>query len=94
MTSRVEKIESRLQQTLSPEKLEIIDDSHSHAGHAGSKQHGGGHFFATIVSPLFEGKNLVQRHQLVYTALGDLMQTDIHAFSMKVYSPQEINKGT
>ncbi len=93
MTARLEKIEARLKTELAPEKLEIIDDSHSHAGHAGSAQHGGGHYFATIVSSMFEGKNLVQRHQLVYSALGDLMESDIHAFSMKVSSPNEINKG-
>jgi len=94
MTARLEKIEARLKAKLAPEKLEIIDDSHHHASHAGSMQHGGGHYFATIVSSLFEGKNLVQRHQLVYNALGELMQSDIHAFSMKVFSPKEINKGT
>jgi BolA protein len=72
--TRVEKIEARLQQALNPERLELTDDSQSHAGHAGTKEHGGGHFFATVVSTAFEGKNLVQRHQLVCRALGDLTQ--------------------
>lgn len=91
--TRVEKIETRLNQALAPEHLEIIDDSQSHAGHAGVREHGGGHFFATIVSTTFEGKNLIQRHQLVYKALGDLMRADIHAFSIKAYTPNEMNKG-
>jgi BolA protein len=90
--TRVEKIEARLQQALNPERLELTDDSQSHAGHAGTKEHGGGHFFATVVSTAFEGKNLVQRHQLVYRALGDLMQSDIHALGIKAYTPNEIIK--
>ncbi|MCI0653763.1 MAG: BolA family transcriptional regulator [Methylococcaceae bacterium] len=88
--TRLEKIKSRIDSALAPERLEVIDDSESHAGHAGVREQGGGHFFATIVSTLFEGKSLIQRHQLVYQALGDLMQSDIHAFSIKAYTPNEI----
>lgn len=91
--SRVEKIKTRINEALAPEQLEIIDDSQSHAGHSGVAEHGGGHFFATIVSARFEGKNLIQRHQMVYQALGDLMQSDIHAFSIKAYTPNEIQEG-
>lgn len=91
--TRIEKIKARLNAALAPERLEIMDDSASHAGHAGVREHGGGHYFATIVSTRFEGKNLIQRHQLVYQALGDLMQSDIHAFSIKAYTPNEIDKG-
>jgi len=49
----------------------------------------GQHFFATIVSPEFEGKRLVQRHQLVYGAMGDRMKAEVHALSMKVFTPEE-----
>jgi len=49
----------------------------------------GQHFFATIVSPNFEGKRLIQRHQLVYAALGDRMREQIHALSMKTLTPAE-----
>lgn len=91
--TRIEKITTRINRALAPERLEIIDDSASHAGHAGVREQGGGHFFATIVSTLFEGKSLIQRHQLVYKALGDLMQSDIHAFSIKAYTPNELDKG-
>ena len=91
--TRVERIKIRLTQSLAPESLEIIDDSASHAGHAGVRERGGGHFFATIVSPKFEGKSLIQRHKLVYESLGDLMQSEIHAFSIKAYTPNEIKKG-
>lgn len=94
MSARVERIKRRIEEALAPIHLEIIDDSQSHAGHAGALKSGGGHFFATIVSRSFEGHGLVARHKLVYEALGDLMKTDIHAFSMKVFSPSEYqNKG-
>lgn len=94
MSTRVERITQRLQEALAPCHLEIVDDSPSHAGHAGAIQSGGGHFHAMIVSPSFEGRSLIARHKLVYEALGDLMKNDIHAFSMKVFSPTEYqNKG-
>jgi BolA protein len=89
MTARAETIRNLLQKALEPTVLEIFDDSSSHAGHPGASQSGGGHFYATIVSGAFEGKTLVQRHQLVYAALGDLMRTDIHALSIKAFAPLE-----
>ena len=87
MTSRIEKIQQLLLEVLAPDKLELHDDSQSHAGHAGAG--GGGHFYATIVSSAFEGKTLLRRHQLVYEALGELMRTDIHALSIKAFTPEE-----
>ena len=65
-----------------------MDESSQHAGHAGAR--GGGHFAATIVSNRFEGLNAVQRHRLVYEALGDLMKTDIHALSVRALTPKEL----
>lgn len=82
MSDRVEKIRTRLTQKLQPSHLDIIDQSHLHAGHAGAKE-GKGHFAVEITSAAFAGKSLIQRHRLVYDALGDLMQTDIHALSIK-----------
>jgi BolA protein len=88
MTSeRVEMIRQRLTDALSPESLEIEDDSASHAGHASAG--GAGHFNLLIVSEKFEGLNLVKRHQLVYEAIDDIMNTEIHALSMKAYTPDE-----
>ena len=49
----------------------------------------GQHFFATIVSPQFEGKRLVQRHQMVYGAMGDRMKAEVHALSIKAFTPEE-----
>jgi acid stress-induced BolA-like protein IbaG/YrbA len=52
----------------------------------------GQHFFATIVSPEFEGKRLIQRHQLVYGAMGDRMKAEVHALSIKAFTPEEFAK--
>jgi len=86
--NRVEMIRERLNKALGPDSLEIIDDSAKHAGHAGA-QAGGGHFIVHIVSPLFEGKALLQRHRLVYDAIGDAMQKEIHALSITAKTPDE-----
>ena len=75
--------------TLAPQSIEIIDDSALHAGHAGSRS-GGGHFRLTIVSPRFAGCNTMQRHRLVYDALGALLKTEIHALSITAKTPDEI----
>lgn len=74
---------------LAPQQLEILDESHKHAGHAGARS-GGGHFKLTIVSSLFDGKGLLQRHRMVYDALGSAMQTDIHALTIKALTPEEL----
>jgi BolA protein len=89
MSDRVERIRTTLQEALTPVQLEIVDDSAAHAGHAGAMQSGGGHFSAFIVAEAFDGKTQVQRHQMVYRALGDLMRTDIHALIIKALTPNE-----
>ena len=72
---------------LAPIELEIGDDSHAHAGHAGAKERGGGHFELMISSAQFIGKPLVARHRLIYAALGDLMQREIHALKIDARTP-------
>lgn len=86
--STVEEIQRRLS-VLSPETVEIEDESHRHAGHEGAKS-GGGHYILLIVSPRFTGLMTVARHRLIYNALGDLMQSGIHALSIKAFAPGEI----
>jgi BolA protein len=86
---RIATIRERLLEALEPELLEIDDESHLHAGHAGARD-GRGHFRVIVVSPAFAGRTRIQRHQLVYTALGALMQTDIHALSLQALAPGEI----
>jgi BolA protein len=87
-----ELIRRLLTEALKPDSLEIMDDSAAHAGHAGARS-GGGHYYVTIVAEAFEGKNLVQRHQLIYQALGDLMKQQIHALGINALSPSEETKG-
>jgi len=82
-------IENRLREAFAPRKIEVRDDSRLHAGHEGAKS-GGGHFAVTIVSPQFQGKNAVQRHQMIYRALGDMMKKDIHALSIRALTPDEL----
>jgi BolA protein len=85
--SRVEKIRAALQ-ALAPLHLVIEDDSEAHAGHAGAAS-GRGHFSVEIVSARFAGQPALARHRLVYDALGELMQTDIHALSLRALAPGE-----
>ncbi|MCX7099500.1 MAG: BolA family transcriptional regulator [Methylococcales bacterium] len=91
MTS--EQIKQLLTASFQPQLLEILDNSAAHAGHAGARS-GGGHYHVTIVAEAFEGKSLVQRHQLVYKALGDLMKQEIHALGINALSPSEETTGT
>ena len=86
--NRSTMIRERLTRELDPLELEIVDESAKHAGHAGAAS-GGGHFIVTIVSPAFENKTLIQRHRLVYNAVGDIMHSEIHALSIQAKTPQE-----
>ena len=83
-----ELIRQRLSR-LSPESLEVFDDSSEHAGHAGARD-GGGHFQLVIVAREFAGKTAVARHRLVYEALSDLMPKQIHALAIRAYAPEEL----
>ena len=89
MSERIDMIREKLTTALAPEQLDIIDESHLHAGHPGARG-GGGHFNVTIVSAAFEGKNLLARHRMVYDALGDAMKSEIHALSIKAHTPKEL----
>lgn len=86
---RVALIEQRLQAALHPTKITIIDDSPKHAGHAGAKASGGGYFTIEVIAADFANKSAVARHRMIYTALGDAMQTEIHALSIKAQTPEE-----
>jgi BolA protein len=85
---RVERIRLRLQAALAPMALDIVDESHKHAGHEGARD-GRGHFAVSIVSAAFAGELPLARHRRVYAALGELMQTDIHALTIRARTPQE-----
>jgi len=86
---RIQTMTRLLEQHLQPESLDIIDESHLHAGHEGAKG-GAGHFNVIIVAEAFAGKNPVQRHRLVYGAVQEMMPQEIHALSIKAMTPEEI----
>ena len=89
MPDRIGMIRERLEQALSPDHIEIIDESYQHAGHAGAAS-GGGHFNVNIISEKFSGKSPLERHRMVYLAVDDLMRTEIHALSIIAKTPGEI----
>jgi len=86
--SRVKRIRELLTRELAPQALDIQDDSHKHAGHAGARD-GRGHFSVRIVAGAFAGLPLLARHRRVYAALGEMMQTDIHALAIEARTPEE-----
>jgi BolA family transcriptional regulator, general stress-responsive regulator len=88
--SRLERIQARITQHLRDAKVELTDESHLHAGHAGARE-GKGHFRVRVVSPDFAGLRPLQRHQLVYRSLGEIMQNEIHALNIEALTPEEAN---
>jgi BolA protein len=84
--TRIERITAALQARFDDARIEVEDESHLHAGHAGAAT-GRGHFRLRIVSTAFAGLAPIARHRAVYDALGDLMQTDIHALSIDARTP-------
>jgi len=84
-----EAIRANLQR-FEPESLEVFDDSSDHAGHAGARETGGGHFQVVIVSAAFAGQSRLARHRMVYHALRDLMPGAIHALAIVAHAPEEL----
>jgi BolA protein len=82
-------IRERLKTALAPSRLELLDQSAQHVGHAGSRPEGESHFQLTVVAPAFEGKSRIERQRMVFGALRDLMRTDIHALSITALTPAE-----
>ena len=85
---RRDRIESRLREALSALHVEVVDESHQHAGHAGAAG-GAGHFRAFVVSERFEGESRVARQRLVYAALAAQMGPEIHALALQTLTPAE-----
>jgi BolA family transcriptional regulator, general stress-responsive regulator len=83
-SSLANQMAQRLQDTLRPSALEVIDESGAHAGHAGANGTGfGTHFRVRIASPFFTGKTRVARHRLVYDALQDFIDQGVHAIAIE-----------
>lgn len=87
MSQRIEAIRTQLD-LLHPSHLDIVDESHLHAGHAGAKS-GGGHYVLHIVSENFVGKNAMMRHRMVYSALAEMLKCEIHALTLHLHTADE-----
>lgn len=87
--SVADEIRNRLATALHPEALELTDRSALHEGHAGAAPGGNTHWHLVIVSPAFSGKRTVERHRMVYQAIGDLMSRPIHALEIDARAPDE-----
>jgi BolA protein len=87
--SVADTIRDKLTARFTPSRLEIVDESHRHAGHAGARPEGETHFAVTIVAPAFKGLNRVARQRLVYETLADELATRIHALSLTTRAPDE-----
>lgn len=86
----IERLRTRLTETLKPLQLEIADDSDKHAGHAGAAK--GGHYRVFIVSDAFVGRPLIARHRMVYEALAENLRREVHALSIVARAPDEITE--
>ena len=85
---RVAKLRAALERGLAPATLTVQDDSAKHAGHAGARE--GGHFRVQVVSERFRGRGRIERHRLVYEAVGALMGSEVHALAITALSPEEL----
>lgn len=85
-SDRGTRLRNLLEQAFRPIHLEVVDDSRSHAGH---DHGGGGHFSVSLCSEHFEGRSTLERHRLVYAAVGEMMPGDIHALSITATAPTE-----
>ncbi len=79
----------QLMVALEPIRLDVVNDSHKHAGHAGSPGTGESHFQVLVVSRIFEGRSRIERHRLVNDTLAGLLKNKVHALAIKAYAPGE-----
>jgi BolA protein len=89
MTNRAEQIRAILKEAFHPTYLSIEDESRRHAGHAGAKEQGGGHFCIEIISDHFRGKSRIERHRIINRVLKDLFGPTIHALKIRARTPEE-----
>jgi BolA protein len=86
-------IRRKLTEALAPTALDIEDESHRHAGHAGARASGESHFNVRVVSAAFAGKSRVERQRMVYGALAEELASDIHALALTTLTPEEAARG-
>lgn len=82
-----EEIQGRLEAAFAGAEVLVTDESHLHEGHAGARS--GGHFSVVVITPEFAGKSALQRHRMVYAALGDALGAGIHALGIRAFTPEE-----
>lgn len=82
-------IREKLNQAFAPQALEVVNDSHKHAGHAGSPGTGNSHFAVKLVSSAFAGKSRLERHRMVNAVLADELEGKIHALAITAHSPED-----
>ncbi len=85
---RLKMVEQRVRAAIDPVHLQILDESHRHRGHEGARS-GGSHYRLTVVSERFVGRSRLARHRMLYDAVGDAMNREIHAFALRTYTPEE-----
>ena len=88
-TPVADAIQDRLTAALAPSRLDLVDESALHAGHAGARAEGESHFRMLIVTAMFIGKSRLERQRMVFDALADLMRSDVHALSITALTPEE-----
>ncbi len=81
--SVADEIKQKLEREFQPVKLELIDESYKHAGHAGARPEGESHFRLAIVSQAFTGKNRIDIHRMIFHALGEELKSKIHALTIR-----------
>ncbi len=84
-----ESIARRLMEALSPSELQVIDESHLHAGHAGARPAGESHFRVRVVARAFAGKSRLERHRMVHLALVEELQGGIHALAIEAVAEED-----
>ena len=87
-----DRIRGKIAAALDPERIEVVDESHLHIGHAGARPEGETHFRVTVVAPSFAGLSRMERQRRIYAILAEEMRERIHALSLTTLTPQEAEK--
>ncbi|MBO6781695.1 MAG: BolA family transcriptional regulator [Alphaproteobacteria bacterium] len=87
--NRAQRIRAALEEAFDPVSLEIVDESHLHAGHAGARPEGETHYAVSVVSPRFVGQGRVARQRAVYSVLEQEFRSGLHALTVRAVTPDE-----
>jgi BolA family transcriptional regulator, general stress-responsive regulator len=84
-----ERIVAKLEAGLAPVSLDVVDESHLHAGHGGARAGGETHYRVTVASARFSGKGRIERHRMIYALLADEIADGVHALALHAKTPEE-----